>query len=62
MYFYFLQNSFGKLTKNYYIEGDKLVIDKNIILDTIELYVFKKYDYLYITNNKYNLIYIHQFL
>ena len=44
----------GIRTNNYFIEGNKLVFPNNITLDTVEIYVFKKYDYLFVEDNKYN--------
>lgn len=43
----------GLYTKKYYIEGNMIVFNENI-LNTVEIYVFKKYDYLHIDTNKYN--------
>jgi hypothetical protein len=42
----------GYRTTDYVISDDKLVLSK--VPDTIEIYVFKKYDYLYLDDNKYN--------
>ena len=44
----------GIRTTDYYIVGDKIAFNDNGAIDTIEIYVFKKYDYLFIDDNKYN--------
>ena len=44
----------GIRTNDYYIEGDKIVFPNGVTLDTVEIYVFKKYDYLFVEDNKYN--------
>ena len=42
----------GYRTTDYEIRGDQLVL--SVIPKTVEIYVFKQYDYLYLDDNKYN--------
>ena len=44
----------GVRTTDYYIFGDKIAFKEEDVIDTIEIYAFKKYDYLFIDENKYN--------
>jgi hypothetical protein len=44
----------GYRTTNYYIAGDTIVLQDKEIPSSIEVYVFKQYDYLYLDKNKYN--------
>ena len=44
----------GIKTTDYSINGDVLKLNGDDIIDTVEIYVFKKLDYLFVDDNKYN--------
>jgi hypothetical protein len=44
----------GVRTTDYQILGNELKLNGDDTLDTVEIYVFKRYDYLFVDENKYN--------